>query len=189
MTCFFYPYPLYDSGFPPSALSLHLNYAWFRSADGHIWPLTLHLDPSRVMWGYWPWLNPYISMVSNLALFFVCFLRSWDRIHDFFYIERCIVSLNTIRCQSGSGPLTQFTSAFADSMSAGNCASGLEMAHNPGNEGAPGKVTRFHATLAAVPTKLWLPFLPPLTKIRQFRLFPLVKNLLQCLNCFFFLVK
>ena len=70
-------------------------------------------------------------------------------------------------------------------LSVGNCASGLEMAHNPGNGGAPGKITRFHATVAAESTELLLLFLFPQTKIRQFWLFPLVRKLLQRLTWIF----
>ena len=44
------------------------------------------------------------------------------------------------------------------SVSAGICAGGLEMAHAPGNEDALGKITRFHATLAAESTRVWPPF-------------------------------
>ena len=34
-----------------------------------------------------------------------------------------------------------------------------DMCHIPGNEDAPGKIKRFHATLAAESTIFWLPFL------------------------------
>ena len=74
-------------------------------------------------------------------------------------------------------------------MSVGNCASGLEMAHNPVNEGAPGKVTIFHATLAAESTTLWLPFLLPLTKIRQFRIFASGEKAIAVINLFFCQIK
>ena len=37
-------------------------HAWSRSADDHIWPLTLHLDPSKVIRVNWPWLTPCIPM-------------------------------------------------------------------------------------------------------------------------------
>ena len=60
--------------------------------------------------------------------------------------------------------------------------SGLKMGHNPGNEDAPGKVTRFHDTPAAKSSRLWLPFVLVPTKIRQFRLSPLVRKPLQRLT-------
>ena len=45
------------------------HYAWFRSELDHIWPLTLHLDVSKVIRGHWPWLTPYMPIVANLAVF------------------------------------------------------------------------------------------------------------------------
>ena len=49
-------------------------------------------------------------------------------------------------------------------MSVGNCGSGLKMGHNPGNEDAPGKIMRFHDTLAAESTGLWLRLFSPKSK-------------------------
>ena len=47
----------------------------------------------------------------------------------------------------------------ADLTNAGHCARGLEKVQMPQNEDAPEKITRFHATLAAESTRLWLSFL------------------------------
>ena len=60
--------------------------------------------------------------------------------------------------------LARCWSAFADFMSVGNCASGLKMGHNPGNEDAPGKSMRCHDTLAAESTRLWLRLFSPKSK-------------------------
>ena len=45
------------------------NYAWFRAEYNHIWHLTLHLDPLKVIRGHWPWLTPYIPIAAILAFF------------------------------------------------------------------------------------------------------------------------
>ena len=63
--------------------------------------------------------------------------------------------------------------------------SGIKMAHIPGNQDAPGMIARFHATLAAESTRLLLPFVLVLTKMRQFRLPPLVRKPLPHLTLFF----
>ena len=44
-------------------------YAWFRSGDDHIWPLTLHLDLLKVIRGQWPWLTHNTYLVTNLTFF------------------------------------------------------------------------------------------------------------------------
>ena len=36
------------------------HYAWFRSEHDRIWPVTLHLDLWKVIWGYWYWPAPYL---------------------------------------------------------------------------------------------------------------------------------
>ena len=43
-------------------------YTWFRSVHDHIWPLTLHLDLSKIIRGQWPWLTPYLPILANLAV-------------------------------------------------------------------------------------------------------------------------
>ena len=80
-------------------------YALFMSGDDHIWPLTLHLDLSKVIQARRPWLTPYILVVAKLMFFFVCvwggFLTSWDWIRaQFFYTDIFIVLLKYIRCQT-----------------------------------------------------------------------------------------
>ena len=44
------------------------NYVWFRLEYDHIWPLTLHLDLSEVIWGHWPWPTPYLPIVAKLVV-------------------------------------------------------------------------------------------------------------------------
>ena len=42
--------------------------AWFRSEHDHIWPVTLHLDRSKVIRGHWTWLTPYLPIVAKLMV-------------------------------------------------------------------------------------------------------------------------
>ena len=41
-------------------------YAWFGSPHDHIWPLTLHLDHSKVTRCHQPWLTPCLPILANL---------------------------------------------------------------------------------------------------------------------------
>ena len=43
-------------------------YTWSRPAHDHIWPLTLHLDLSKVIRGQWPWLTPCQPIVDSLTV-------------------------------------------------------------------------------------------------------------------------
>ena len=62
-----------------------------------------------------------------------------------------------MRHRLSSGVCDRCRSIIADLMSAGNCACGIETAHIPLNQEAPGKITIFHVTLAAK-SIFWLQF-------------------------------
>ena len=81
-------------------------YAWFRLADNQIRLLTLHLDLSKAIRGHWPWLVPYITIVTNSFFFVLEVPKPNTWLIDYIDMFNFIVPLYLIQCQPG--PFTQF---------------------------------------------------------------------------------
>ena len=81
------------------------HYAWFWSGDNHIWPLTWHLDLSKVIRGLCPWTTPYLPKGVKLTVLGI----SWDSDMEYrahFPHYQLLGPLYRFRCNLE--PLTRF---------------------------------------------------------------------------------